>query len=219
MSGVRKSASLSVVTLSWPIFIEIFLQMLIGNIDQFMMSHYSQEAVAAVANANQIMNIFIFLITVMSTATTILIAQYLGAKNPTKINEVTTVSIAFNFVFSSVAALFILVAHRMLFEWLGVPEEIIDDTSLYMTIVAASIPITGIYTAFVATFRGFSLPIITMCVAFVMNVVHIFSNMVLIYGWGADSVHGRFGRVYFDDIEQGLRITFGILSVQNPAQC
>ena len=129
MSGVRKSASLSVVTLSWPIFIEIFLQMLIGNIDQFMMSHYSQEAVAAVANANQIMNIFIFLITVMSTATTILIAQYLGAKNPTKINEVTTVSIAFNFVFSSVAALFILVAHRMLFEWLGVPEEIIDDTS------------------------------------------------------------------------------------------
>ena len=110
MRSVKKSASLSVVTLSWPIFIEIFLQMLIGNIDQFMMSHYSQEAVAAVANANQIMNIFIFLITVMSTATTILIAQYLGAKNPTKINEVTTVSIAFNFVFSSIAALFILVA-------------------------------------------------------------------------------------------------------------
>lgn len=204
MSGVRKSASLSVVTLSWPIFIEIFLQMLIGNIDQFMMSHYSQEAVAAVANANQIMNIFIFLITVMSTATTILIAQYLGAKNPTKINEVTTVSIAFNFVFSSVAALFILVAHRMLFEWLGVPEEIIDDTSLYMTIVAASIPITGIYTAFVATFRGFSLPIITMCVAFVMNVVHIFSNMVLIYGWGPIPSMGVLGVSISTTLSKGL---------------
>lgn len=80
MRSFKKSASLSVVTLSWPIFIEIFLQMLIGNIDQFMMSHYSQEAVAAVANANQVMNIFIMLIIVMSTASTILIAQYLGAK-------------------------------------------------------------------------------------------------------------------------------------------
>lgn len=43
MRSVKKSASLSVVTLSWPIFIEIFLQMLIGNIDQFMMSHYSKK--------------------------------------------------------------------------------------------------------------------------------------------------------------------------------
>ncbi|WP_295237370.1 MATE family efflux transporter [Veillonella sp.] len=193
MRSFKKSASLSVVTLSWPIFIEIFLQMLIGNIDQFMMSHYSQEAVAAVANANQVMNIFIMLIIVMSTASTILIAQYLGAKNPDKINEVTTVSIAFNFVFSSCAAAFILVAHRTLFQWLGVPAEIMDDTSLYMTIVACSIPITGIYTAFVATFRGFSLPIITMCVAFVMNVIHILSNVVLIYGWGPIPSLGVFG--------------------------
>lgn len=204
MRSFKKSASLSVVTLSWPIFIEIFLQMLIGNIDQFMMSHYSQEAVAAVANANQIMNIFIFLITVMSTACTILIAQYLGAKNPDKINEVCTVSVAFNFVFSSCAAAFILVFHRLLFEWLGVPEEIIEETSLYMTIVACSIPITGIYTAFVATFRGFSLPVITMCVALVMNVVHIFSNLVLIYGWGPIPSLGVLGVSVSTTLSKGL---------------
>ena len=41
----------------WPIFIEVFLQLLVGNIDQLMMSHYSPQAVAAVANANQILNI------------------------------------------------------------------------------------------------------------------------------------------------------------------
>ena len=49
----------------------MFLQLLVGNIDQVMMSHYSPQAVAAVANANQILNIFIMLIIVMSTATTI----------------------------------------------------------------------------------------------------------------------------------------------------
>ena len=90
---------MSIWTLSWPIFIEVFLQ-LVGNIDQVMMSHYSPQAVAAVANANQILNIFIMLIIVMSNiATTILIAQYLGAKNQSKLSEVCTVSLVLNFCF------------------------------------------------------------------------------------------------------------------------
>ena len=68
MKTYEKGISLSIWTLSWPIFIEVFLQLLVGNIDQVMMSHYSPQAVAAVANANQILNIFIMLIIVMSTA-------------------------------------------------------------------------------------------------------------------------------------------------------
>ena len=51
MKAYEKGLSLSIWTLSWPIFIEVFLQMLVGNIDQLMMSHYSPQAVAAVANA------------------------------------------------------------------------------------------------------------------------------------------------------------------------
>jgi len=57
MKTYEKGISLSIWTLSWPIFIEVFLQILVGNIDQLMMSHYSPQAVAAVANANQIFNI------------------------------------------------------------------------------------------------------------------------------------------------------------------
>ena len=49
-----------------------------------MLSQYAETAVAAVANANQIINIILFLLIVMSTATTILIAQYLGAKRADK---------------------------------------------------------------------------------------------------------------------------------------
>lgn len=34
MKTYEKGISLSIWTLSWPIFIEVFLQMLVGNIDQ-----------------------------------------------------------------------------------------------------------------------------------------------------------------------------------------
>ena len=181
---VTKNISLSVGALSVPIFIELFLQMLLGNVDQFMLSHYAETAVAAVANANQIINMILFLLIVMSTATTILIAQYLGAKRPDKIDEVYTISIAFHTLFSIIAGGGVIVFHETLCQLLGVPPEILEETSLYMNIVAASIPITGIYTTYVAVFRGHSLPRIAMWIALVMNVVHILLNYALIYGWG-----------------------------------
>ena len=34
--------------MTWPIFIELLLQMLVGNIDQIMLSHFNATAVAAV---------------------------------------------------------------------------------------------------------------------------------------------------------------------------
>ena len=179
MKTYEKGISLSIWTLSWPIFIEVFLQLLVGNIDQLMMSHYSPQAVAAVANANQILNIFIMLIVVMSTATTILIAQYLGARNQSKLSEV-----VLNFVFSSVAAVFFITCHEWIFTWLGIPPETMGDTSLYTTIVAAGLPIQAMYYALVAVFRGHSLTRITMYVALVMNIIHVGTNYILIFGHG-----------------------------------
>lgn len=184
MKTYEKGISLSIWTLSWPIFIEVFLQLLVGNIDQLMMSHYSPQAVAAVANANQILNIFIMLIVVMSTATTILIAQYLGARNQSKLSEVCTVSLVLNFVFSSVAAVFFITCHEWIFTWLGIPQETMGDTSLYTTIVAAGLPIQAMYYALVAVFRGHSLTRITMYVALVMNIIHVGTNYILIFGHG-----------------------------------
>lgn len=185
MKAYEKGISLSIWTLSWPIFIEVFLQLLVGNIDQLMMSHYSPQAVAAVANANQILNIFIMLIVVMSTATTILIAQYLGARNQSKLSEVCTVSLVLNFVFSSVAAVFFITCHEWIFTWLGIPPETMGDTSLYTTIVAAGLPIQAMYYALVAVFRGHSLTRITMYVALVMNIIHVGTNYILIFGHGS----------------------------------
>ena len=67
--------------MSVPVFIELLLQMLVGNVDQMMVSRHSQVSVAAIGNANQIMNIIIIVLNVMCAAAGILISQYLGAKD------------------------------------------------------------------------------------------------------------------------------------------
>ena len=45
--------------MSLPIFVESLLQLLVGNIDQMMVSRVSQQSVASIVNANQIMNLVI----------------------------------------------------------------------------------------------------------------------------------------------------------------
>lgn len=173
----------NIIKMSWPIFIEVFLQMLVGNVDQFMISQYSQPSVAAVGNGNQIMNIIIILLTVMSTATTILIAQYLGAKNQEKISEVCTVSLLFNGLFGLVSSVLLITFHRQLFVWLQVPAEIMDETSTFFSIIASGIVVQGLYFSFVASFRGYSWMKTTMVVSSIMNVLNIFGNWLLIYGF------------------------------------
>ena len=57
--------------LAFPIFIEIMLRTLMGNIDQFMLSRYSSTAVASVGNANQVMNMMILVLNVVCVASSI----------------------------------------------------------------------------------------------------------------------------------------------------
>lgn len=173
----------SIVKMSWPIFVEVFLQMLVSNVDQFMISQYSQDSVGAIGNGVQVMNIIIILLTVMSTATTILIAQYLGAKNQEKISETCAVSLLINGVFSLIASTLLLLFNQELFVWMQVPTEILADTCTYLRIVAYGILFQGLYFSFVACFRGYSLMKTTMGVSIVMNLFNILGNWILIYGF------------------------------------
>ena len=88
-----KNSNSIVFKMSVPIFIELLLQMLVGNVDQIMIGHFNENSVGAIGNANLIMNLVIIVLSVMSVSTTILISRYLGSKNTGKISEVFNTSI------------------------------------------------------------------------------------------------------------------------------
>ena len=86
--------------MTWPIFVELLLQMLVGNIDQIMLSRYNGTAVAAVGNANQIMTTLILTFSVISLAATILLSQYLGAREQGKVQQIYTLAVGLNLILS-----------------------------------------------------------------------------------------------------------------------
>ena len=79
--------------MSLPIFVELLLQLLVGNVDQMMVSRVSQPSVAAIVNANQIMNLVIIVLSMASTAVTVILSQYLGAQDEKNASRTCMVSV------------------------------------------------------------------------------------------------------------------------------
>ena len=86
----------SLLSLTIPIFLELLLVNIVGNIDTIMLGKYSDKAVGAVGGISQVLNIQNVIFGFISLGTSILIAQYIGARNSKKIREVISVSIFLN---------------------------------------------------------------------------------------------------------------------------
>ena len=180
----RLTSPRRLLALTWPIFIELVLQMLVGNIDQIMISQFSQNSVGAIGNANQIINFLIFTLSVISTAATILITQYLGSGNTQKVHEVYTVALLFNIAFSLAVSVLLLLFNRPVFGLMRVPEEILGESSLYISIIGSCMLFQGVYLAFSAFFRANAMMKESMVISVLMNLLNIAGNAVLLWGIG-----------------------------------
>lgn len=214
------TTSKDVFKMSIPIFVELLLQLLVGNIDQLMLSQYSQNSVAAIGNANQVINIIIIVLNAVSVAATILISQYLGAKDKAKISETCNVSLVIITTASILVTLGIMIFGRTLFVWLKVPDNIIDEACNYTYIVSSFILIQGLYMAFAAILRSFSLMKEVMIASTIMNVINIIGNAILINGLFGFPRLGITGAAISTDISKciGLGIVIFIFLKKVDAQ-
>lgn len=174
----------TVFFMSIPIFIEIALQMMVPNVDQFMLSQYSQNSVAAVGNDNVVFNLVVLTLAVLSQAATILISHHRGAGDMNKVSEVCTVALATNLVLGLIISLALFFFDTFFLNALGIPAEIWGDASLYIRWIGLFVFIQSMYMAFISFLRGFAQLKLTMLCSMVMNIINVSGNMVLIHGWG-----------------------------------
>ncbi len=207
-----KDSTATVVKMSFPIFMELLLQMLVGNIDQFMISQYSQASVAAIGNGNQIMNIVIIFVNAMSAASTILISKSLGANDNKNTSEICHVSLFVITVLSLGITVILVGGNRLIFTFMRTPEEIMGETCGYLVIVAALFVAQGLYMAFAAILRSFSMVKEVMIISIIMNVCNIIGNAILINGLFGLPRLGIIGAAISTDISKvlGLILIFGM---------
>ena len=166
--------------LTLPIFIEFFLQMLVSNVDQFMVGHYSLDGVAAIGNANQIMNVLLLTFGVISCATIILITNCIGAGDRRKVELYHNLAMAVNLVFSVGVGLVLLFGSRTIYKMMHVPDEIMSQTMNYTIIVGSFIVFQAATITYSAIFRSHAMMKEGMIISIIMNIVNIIGNAILI---------------------------------------
>lgn len=111
----RDRAQISLLQLAWPIFIENILRTSLMSVDTFMLSRYSERAVAAMSLVNQFGFFIQLLYMTVSTGASILITQQLGAGRRREAGLIgvgsLTLALGFSLVVSSV---FVLVTRPLI---------------------------------------------------------------------------------------------------------
>lgn len=174
----------SLLAMTWPVFIELLLQMLVGNIDQIMLSRYNATAVAAVGNANQIMTTLILTFNVISLAATIMLSQYLGAREYDKVEQIYTLAVCLNLAVSLVITTGLLLGADGLFSLMQVPMEARPEAKSYLLITALSLPCQALMLTFSAFLRAHAKMLVIMLSTGVINLINIVGNTAFIYGLG-----------------------------------
>lgn len=173
---------ITLFALVWPILIETFLRMLFGTVDTFMLSGYSDNAVAGVGAANQYVSILILLFQIVSTGSGIIVAQNLGAKNTKKASNVVLLSIIFNAVFGFLISILMLVFSGKILGLMNFDIEVYQYSKEFLTIIGSFSFIQAISITISAILRSYGHVKYPMYVNMGANALNIIGNAIFIYG-------------------------------------
>jgi putative MATE family efflux protein len=153
-----------------------------GSTDTIMLSHISDDAVAAVGVANQLIFLCILIFTFVSSGTAVVLSQYLGAGLKSEAKTVTAISITLNLVIGLVISLLMVIFRTELLSLFHLPEHIAGLGEQYLMIVGGTVFLQAVLITVSSILRVNGYTRDAMMVSITMNVIHLIVNAILIYG-------------------------------------
>lgn len=171
----------SIVSLTWPIFVEVLLQNTLCISATFMLSYYSEKAAPGVGISGSIVYLLILLFGILNSGNVVLISQYIGAKKKDMAIGVANISLVGNFLFGVILSVVIIVFRKHILNIINVPYELYDYTIKYISIVGGGIFVQAVFNSLCSTVRAFGYTKVTMTVGVLVNVFNIISNYLIIF--------------------------------------
>ncbi|MFF2092382.1 MATE family efflux transporter [Paenibacillus sp. NPDC058174] len=189
----KDAKSFNLFYLTWPIFLEIFLFMMMGIADTLMLSAISDNAVSGVGAANQYLHIAILILEVIGNGASIVVAQYIGSRRLQDAARISALAITLNLIVGLlISGMFLLFCNQIL-QILNLQGEILEHARSYLSFVGGFIFLQALVNSLAAIVRVHGFTKEAMLVSFGMNIVHIIGNYALIFGnfgFSEMGVHG-----------------------------
>lgn len=180
-----------------PILGALVLQAAYGAVDLLVVGRFgSTSGLSAVSIGSQVLNLVTFVVTQLAMGVTVLIARYLGEKQPKYIGPVIG-GAAIVFTIISVVLFAVMVGlARPISVLMQAPTEAVDLTTSYVRICGGGIFFIVAYNMLAAIFRGLGdskSPLLFVLVACIFNIV---GDLVLVAGFHLDAAGAAIATVF-----------------------
>lgn len=195
---------LSLFSIFLPLLVESLLTNSMGTVNTLILSQYSDDAVAAVGAANQLLSMIYTFYTVISTGTSIFISHRLGAKKKDQASDAAFTAILCSFALSllvgGVLSLFAVSLMRMM----NLTGQVLADAALYFRICVSFSFFQALISSISAIFRSYGKPKIAVAASLFMNIMNAILNIIVIFRPFETPLYGVSGIAVTSVISRGL---------------
>ena len=156
--------------------------MSIGIIATLMLSHYSDNAVAGVGVANQILNIAILVFNITAIGATILIGQNIGANRLDIARRLARSSIGFNLWVGIGVTIIAIIFCDTFLAFYGLEGAVLQYAATFVKITGLSLFLEAISLAFSAILRSHGHTKDAMVITVIMNGISVIGNILSVTG-------------------------------------
>jgi putative MATE family efflux protein len=179
---VSKNTRTTLLAIAWPIFIEQALRMAIGTVDTFMVSHVSDDAVAALGVAHQLIIFFLILFNFIVIGASVVLTHHLGAHDHKGADVITHNAIAVNMWIGLVASVLVVAFTDPLLRLMQLPEQLMPHARPFLLLMGGTLFLESVGMSIGAVLRAHKHTQDAMYVAIGQNILNVLGNCVLLYG-------------------------------------
>jgi len=148
----------------------------------FMLSFYSDESVAAVGVANEIIMMVVLIFNMISIGSAVTISHELGAGRLLELKRITGMTLTLNMMLGIVLSLLVMGMSTPLLGLFSLDDTTFALAKPYLLIAGGGLLVQGLLTAAVAMIQAHGMTKQTMLVAVGINIANVVGNYVIISG-------------------------------------
>lgn len=164
-----------VIVFAIPLALSSILQLLFNAADVIVVGRFAgSEALAAVGSTGSLINLLTNLFIGLSIGASVLVSKYYAARDQKSLQESVHTAILVALYGGLLLAVVGNILARLMLEWMGTPEDVIDLATLYLRIYFVGMPATMLYNYGSAILRAVGdtkRPLYYLMIAGALNVV------------------------------------------------
>jgi len=198
----------AIFLLAVPMILEMMMESVFAVVDIFFVSRLGADAVATVGITESVMTIVYAVGIGLSTATTALVARRVGEKEPRKAGNAAFQAILVGSIFSFFVAIPGFVFAKEFLMMMGASEQMADAGFYYPMIMFGGNLVIMLLFIINAVFRSSGDAAISMRVLWLANLINLFLDPLLIFGWGPIPALGIKGAAIATTTGRGIAVFY-----------